>query len=137
MHHAQPPPPKVCPRDGYPLTDHMRCRSCNFLVGSRHPEQKLYDGRCSRCVRADEWLSTGQAARLVGVSGKTIRRLIRIGSLTPALFAPRGDSPQGRRYRLLRADVEHLMWRRDGSLRVTQGDSGSPPVTVGSPPQDS
>lgn len=64
----------------------------------------------------DGYLSTGQAARLLGVSAKTITRWADVGAV------PYDITPGGHR-RMRRVDVERLAVRRgDGSNRA----AGSP-----------
>jgi excisionase family DNA binding protein len=68
---------------------------------------------------AEEWLSVQEAADLCGVTYRTVYRMLRRGEL-PA------EKPEGRPYRLRKADVDAVLER----MRVEPGQLASAPQRI-------
>lgn len=62
----------------------------------------------------DDMLSTGEAADLLGIDPKSVRRFIDRGELTAARVV--GAGPGSTHYRVRRADVQALATRREAEL---------------------
>lgn len=125
-----------CPICRAPVAIHKSCERCGELIGPGHPGgERQIAGRCMACAPrrrtakaptpADRWLDVRRVAELLNRRPRTIRAMIRNGTLR-AKSPNAAASANGHRWLIYWPDVLRLL---DADATTTQDHLRTLPAT--------